>query len=116
MTPQQPELRFAALSGGNQQKVMLARWLRCSPRLYLLEEPTSGVDAGARQTIYSLIARAAGEGAAVLVSSSDLEELCGICDRVIVMRAGGVGTVLARAELSEERLQLESTREESVRV
>lgn len=109
--PADPDLQFAALSGGNQQKVVLARWLRCQPHAYLLEEPTNGVDVGAKRAIYTAIAEASSTGAGVLLSSTDVEELCAICDRVVVMYQGRIRSVLARGELTEDRLQGEITRD-----
>jgi ribose transport system ATP-binding protein len=81
---------LASLSGGNQQKAIVARWLRRDPRVLLLDEPTQGVDVGARAEIYGLIHRAVDAGSAALVASSDSEELAAICDRVIVLRRGRV--------------------------
>ncbi|MBS1882816.1 MAG: sugar ABC transporter ATP-binding protein [Actinobacteria bacterium] len=93
--PTDPEQRFMALSGGNQQKVVLARWLRCGARAFLLDEPTFGVDAGAKRAIYTELRAAAEDGAAVIVSSSDTEELCELCDRVLVMGDGIVKSEMA---------------------
>lgn len=78
------------LSGGNQQKVVLGRWLATNSRLFLLDDPTVGVDVGARAEIYKLMASLAEEGAGLLVSSNDLGELLGVCDRIVVMVRGGV--------------------------
>jgi len=78
------------LSGGNQQKVVLARWLAAGPRLFLLDEPTLGVDVGAREEIYALVAGLAESGVGVIVSSSDLSELLGLCDRIVVLFRGQV--------------------------
>jgi ribose transport system ATP-binding protein len=87
----------AFLSGGNQQKVVVAKWLRTNPRILILDEPTLGVDVGARQEIYTLIMRLASEGTAVILISSDFEEL-GICQRIIALREGRlVGEVDGRA-------------------
>ena len=80
--PRDPSLLFGALSGGNQQKVLIAKWLQASPRLLLLDEPTQGVDVGARAQVFSAIAKAAKGGATVLCASSDYEQLCAICDCV----------------------------------
>ena len=77
-----------SLSGGNQQKVVLGRWLLRQPRLFILDEPTRGVDVGAKQEIYRLLAGLADAGMAILVISSELEELAGLCDRIHVMRRG----------------------------
>jgi ribose transport system ATP-binding protein len=94
VVPPDTEMRFADLSGGNQQKVVLARWLRCQPRALLIDEPTTGVDAGAKRFIYAELRKAARSGA-VVMSSSDVEELCEVCDRVLVFGGGRV-----RLELS----------------
>lgn len=82
------ELPIGLLSGGNQQKALLARWLRLRPRLLLLDEPTQGVDIGARTEIWQLVRRAVDEGAAALAVLSDFEEMVAVCDRVILVRRG----------------------------
>lgn len=82
------ETPIGLLSGGNQQKALLARWLRLAPRLLLLDEPTQGVDVGARAEIWHLVRRAVDEGSAALVVLSDFEELVSVCDRVILVRHG----------------------------
>jgi ribose transport system ATP-binding protein len=79
---------MSSLSGGNQQKVILARWMRRAPRVMLLDEPTQGVDVGARAEIYALVRDAVAAGAAALVVASDFEELAHVCDRVLVLRRG----------------------------
>jgi ribose transport system ATP-binding protein len=81
---------LASLSGGNQQKVMLGRWLHRQPRLLLLEEPTHGVDVGARAEIYELIRSAARQGSAVVLVTVDFEEMEGLCDRVLVLNEGAI--------------------------
>ncbi len=93
-----------SLSGGNQQKVVLARWLRRKPRILLLDEPTQGVDVGARAEIYELIHRAVAAGAAALIASSDFEELARICDRVVVLRRGQAVAELRDGELDADRI------------
>lgn len=96
---------FSSLSGGNQQKAILARWCRRNPRVLLLDEPTQGVDVGARAEIYALVRRAVSEGAAALVASSDFEELAALCDRAIVLRRGFNVGELAGPDLSSHRLE-----------
>lgn len=85
-----PEAPGASLSGGNQQKVALARWLATKPKLLILDEPTQGVDVGAKSEIHRIIRRLAKEGMAVLMISSDLPEAVGMGDRVAVMRGGAI--------------------------
>jgi ribose transport system ATP-binding protein len=92
------------LSGGNQQKVALARWLPTRPVLLLLNEPTRGIDVGTKREIYHLLRSLADEGLAVLVTSTDTMELVGLCDEVLVMYEGRVVERLAGAEVTEERL------------
>jgi ABC-type sugar transport system ATPase subunit len=92
------------LSGGNQQKVVLARWMIANSRVLLFDEPTRGIDVGARAEIYALMRRLADEGAAVLMISSDLPEALGMADRVVAMRAGRIVGELARAEASPDRV------------
>ena len=86
------------LSGGNQQKVLLSRLLATTPKVLILDEPTRGVDVGAKSEIYSIIDNLAKAGTAILVISSDLPEIIGICDRVIVVRAGHIAGEIKRTE------------------
>jgi len=102
--PSLPDQRFSLFSGGNQQKVVMARALRDDPVVLLLDEPTQGVDIGAKAAIYEAIERAAAAGAGVLVSSSDAKELLRLCDRVIVMRDGRGAAELEGPDLTENRL------------
>jgi ribose transport system ATP-binding protein len=95
---------FATMSGGNQQKVIMARWMRRDPRLLLLDEPTQGVDVGARAEIWQLVRNAVDQGAASVVVSSDMEELPRVCDRVLVLRQGRIVGELAGADLTEKQL------------
>jgi ribose transport system ATP-binding protein len=90
------------LSGGNQQKVVLGKWLALKPRVLLLDEPTRGIDVGAKQEIYQLMDELAGQGIAVLFVSSEMEEIIGMSDRVIVMHEGRITGELTREQLSEE--------------
>ncbi|MFJ9770798.1 sugar ABC transporter ATP-binding protein [Kitasatospora sp. NPDC101157] len=96
------ETEVRTLSGGNQQKVVLARWLAHRPDLLILDEPTRGVDIGAKAEIYQIIADLAREGVAVLVISSELPEVLGLADRIVVMQNGHVTGELSRAEATEE--------------
>ncbi|MGP4025541.1 sugar ABC transporter ATP-binding protein [Actinomadura sp. 3N407] len=96
-----PDIAFHSLSGGNQQKAVLARWLRLDPRLMLLDEPTQGVDAVARAEIHDLVRAHVADGNAALVVSSDFEELEALCDRVLVLRDGAFTAELAGARLTE---------------
>ena len=99
----------SALSGGNQQKLALARVLHPDPKVVVLDEPTRGVDVGAKRDIYFLVQRLAGEGRAVVVVSSELLELIGLCHRVVVMRAGAVQATLNADHLTEEELIAHAT-------
>ena len=107
----QPRLldrRMEKFSGGNQQKAVLARWLRTEPTVLLLDEPTQGVDVGAKASIYQQIRDNADVGVAVLVASSDAEELVHLCDRVLVFRSGTIAVELRGNTLTEERLIAET--------
>ncbi len=90
------------LSGGNQQKVLVGKWMFAQPDIMMLDEPTRGVDVGAKYEIYSIINRLVGEGKAVLMISSELPELLGMCDRIYVMVEGRIVGELPRAEASQE--------------
>ena len=100
--PADPDERAGALSGGNQQKVLLGRWLETGPRVLLLDEPTRGIDVGAREEIYALIDGLAASGLAILVVSSDLPEVLGLADRVLVMRAGRLVAEFTRGAATPE--------------
>ena len=96
--------RVQLLSGGNQQKVVLGRALTTKPRVFLLDEPTRGIDVGAKVEVYRLINALAEQGAAILVVSSDMIELLGLCDRILVMRTGRIAGAVPRHEFSQERV------------
>ena len=98
-----------SLSGGNQQKVLFARLLATAPKLLILDEPTRGVDIGAKSDIYKLIDKLAASGAAILIISSELPEVIGIADRVFVMRDGLIAGVLAGADITQERVMAIAT-------
>ncbi|WP_030703792.1 MULTISPECIES: sugar ABC transporter ATP-binding protein [unclassified Streptomyces] len=99
-----PEQKVGELSGGNQQKVLLARWLCLEPKVLLLDEPTRGIDVGAKAEVQSLIDELAREGLAVLLISSDIEELIEGADRIVVLRGGAVAGELSGDEVDESRL------------
>jgi ribose transport system ATP-binding protein len=97
------------LSGGNQQKVVLGKWLGRNPRVLILDEPTRGVDVGAKSEIYAIMDRLAADGLAVLMISSDLEEILGMSDRVLVMHEGRLAGELARGQMTEEAVMTLAT-------
>ena len=99
------------LSGGNQQKAVIGKWLLNAPEVLIVDEPTRGVDVGAKFEIYTIIAELAAEGAGVLFISSELDELMGVCDRILVMSNGEVQAVLAREEFDKERILRAAFRE-----
>ena len=94
----------ATLSGGNQQKVALSRWLVTKPSLLILDEPTQGIDVGAKSEIHALMSELAGQGVAILMISSELPEVLGMSDRIAVMRAGTIVRILDRAEATQEQI------------
>ena len=93
---------ISTLSGGNQQKVLLARWLLCEPDIMILDEPTRGIDVGAKFEIYKLITDIVKEGKAVIMVSSELPELIGMCDRIYIMCQGKISGCINREEFSQE--------------
>jgi len=98
------EERAGNLSGGNQQKVVLAKWLSLNPRVLIFDEPTSGIDVGAKAEIYALMRSLAREGVAIMMISSDMEEVLGVSDRVAVMHEGRLTGILDRKSCSEEAI------------
>ncbi len=105
VNPPIPERNFDQLSGGNQQKVVLARWMRLKPQVMLLQEPTQGVDVGARDEIAADILQAAGLGAAVLINTADLAWLVKVCSRVLVMHGGSVVVALERESVTVDAVK-----------
>lgn len=92
------------LSGGNQQKVVIARWLATNPGILIRDEPTRGIDVGAKAEIYELMNQLAEQGMAIIMISSELPEIINMSDRVIVMRSGEISAVLEREDLSQEKI------------
>jgi ABC-type sugar transport system ATPase subunit len=96
-----PAAPVSTLSGGNQQKVLFARMLLCGPRVLVADEPTRGVDVGAKRAIYDLLTTLAADGLGVLLISSDVEEILGLAHRVLVMRMGKITAELSGGDLTE---------------
>ena len=93
-----------SLSGGNQQKVVIAKWLMRNPRIILLNDPTRGIDVGTKQEIYLLLRKLADAGAAIVLYSTDYDELIGCCDKVLVMYDGAIKRTLVGPEITERAL------------
>ena len=105
-TPTQ-ETKIRSLSGGNQQKVIIGRWLLTAPDVLLLDEPTRGIDVGAKYEIYQLILDLANKGKTVIMVSSEMPELLGVCDRILVMSGGRLaGEVDAKTATQEDIMRL----------
>ena len=99
-----PKTKVINLSGGNQQKVVLAKWLSVNPQILIVDEPTSGIDVGAKSEIYHLLNALTRSGTSIILISSDLPELIGICDRILVFRQGRITANLNRDQFSEEEI------------
>jgi ribose transport system ATP-binding protein len=104
LAPNRPEAAIETLSGGNQQKVVMARWMRIGPKVLVLEDPTAGVDVGAKAEIYRLLAAALAQGQGVLLVSTDFEEVAAICHRALVFRGGAIVADLPTTGLSVESI------------
>jgi rhamnose transport system ATP-binding protein len=99
----------AALSGGNQQKVVLGKWLASEPRILILDEPTRGIDIGAKVEVHRIISELAASGLGILLISSDLPEVLAMSDRILVMHEGAITAEIGRADASEERVMFAAT-------
>jgi rhamnose transport system ATP-binding protein len=97
------------LSGGNQQKVVLAKWLATRPRILILDEPTRGIDVGTKAAVHGLMSQLAAQGMAILMISSELPEILGMSDRIIVMREGHLMARFSRTEATQEKIMLAAT-------
>jgi ribose transport system ATP-binding protein len=108
------EQAVRTLSGGNQQKVVLGKWLLNEPKVFIVDEPTRGIDVGAKHEIYRLMGELAARGTGVLMISSEVEELIGVCDRILVMRRGEIRDCLEREAFDRERILRAALHEEAV--
>jgi len=104
-----PDQEVQYLSGGNQQKVVLAKWISTQPLVVILDEPTHGVDVGAKAEVYEIMRRLSTNGTAIIMISSELPEIIGMSDRILVMRRGHVVGELAQAEATEEKIMTLAT-------
>jgi rhamnose transport system ATP-binding protein len=99
----------ATLSGGNQQKVVLAKWLATKPEVLIIDEPTRGIDVGTKAEVHRLLSQLAGEGMGILMISSELPEVLGMADRVLVMREGRITAEIDRADATSENVMYAAT-------
>jgi ribose transport system ATP-binding protein/rhamnose transport system ATP-binding protein len=109
LRPPDPDRVVATLSGGNQQKVVMGRWTAALPRVLFLDEPTRGVDVGAKAEIHELMGELAAQGVAIVMISSELPEILSASDRILVLHEGRITAELPRADASEERIMLAAT-------
>ena len=107
--------RAINLSGGNQQKVVLSKWLFTEPKVLILDEPTRGIDVGAKYEIYGIINELAGQGKGVIVISSEMPELLGVCDRIYVMNEGRFVDEMPAKEASQEKIMASIMRQYGAR-
>jgi ribose transport system ATP-binding protein len=110
--PHDPDVEMRTLSGGNRQKACVAKWMRTNPRVFVLDEPTAGVDAGGRAAILKFLREAAAKGMAIVISSADVDDLAEVCNRVIVLREGRAVGELVEAEISSNQIAAECYQEE----
>lgn len=104
-----PEQQVLNLSGGNQQKVVIAKWVARRPRILIVDEPTRGIDIGAKAEVHTLLNNLADEGMSIIVVSSDLPEILAVSDRVVVLKEGKISNILPRSEATQERVMLAAT-------
>ena len=107
--PAGAEVPVTGLSGGNQQKTILGRWLLTRPRILLLDDPTRGVDVGAKAEMYRLMDQLCRDGMAMILTSSELPELLTVCDRILVLAAGRVTAEFPRGEATEQKIMEAAT-------
>jgi rhamnose transport system ATP-binding protein len=103
------DMHAATMSGGNQQKVVIAKWLATDPRLLIIDEPTRGIDVGTKAEVHRLLSELAGRGLAILMISSELPEVLGMADRVLVVSEGRITADLDRADATPEAVMLAAT-------
>ena len=103
-------MHAATMSGGNQQKVVIAKWLATNPKLLIIDEPTRGIDVGTKAEVHRLLSELAGQGMAILMISSELPEVLGMADRVLVVREGRITADLDRADATPESVMTAATR------
>src|SRR5262249_29581599 len=108
------EAGITSLSGGNQQKTIIGRWLLTKPKVLLLDDPTRGVDVGAKAELYRLMDRLCREGLGIIVTSSELPELLTVCDRILVLCEGRLTAEFSRSEATEQRIMEAATQREAM--
>lgn len=106
---QSVHLPVSSLSGGNQQKVVIAKWIGLSPSIIIMDEPTRGIDIGAKRDIYDLMNELTNQGVSIIMVSSELPEILGMSDRVMVIHEGGVAGILNRADATAESIMTLAT-------
>jgi rhamnose transport system ATP-binding protein len=103
------DVRAGTLSGGNQQKVVLAKWLATLPQILIIDEPTRGIDVGTKSEVHRLLSELAGKGVAILMISSELPEVLGMADRILVLREGRISAEMPRAQATPENVMYAAT-------